>query len=455
MLVRFLALAAFLPFSLIVTGCACPRGGCGVPRTPCAPCINDLSTPEQELPSFVELTSAETIVPLPAPTETYELLDAMTCQCRAATNLTAANLVELERYWAKIVISCDTKNVRENLCLDRDLLALRSTGLRNEAAGAALRSFYQLAGLETQKHYLQMGIDEARLTLDRIDRMEAKGIELPAKVDRSGILDQIAELEDKKLELDFLRIQLNGQLQKLTGCPLDEYTFYWPDIDWQPDLMPVDVECELVEGLSTRADLRGLNLVLCQLEKRTLPVARGVLKFAESTIGTVEPQDGVIHWLRCRTCNDTEVHVRCRQLALFYTDTKQTAIAEIKGAAYQIGLQQQRVVSAQSLVEQLENEVRGLEETRDVDDISIFEISNTKARIFTAKSKLLEQVVGLKVARVALREAQGKLAIECGFCPTLCLEGCCDGACVRCGRCGGQGCVETRRSCNATQQCSE
>ena len=447
MLVRLLVLIAMLLLTLGLLGCACPRGGCGVPGTPCAPCNKELAIPEQLLPEFDELASAESIVPLPAPTETFELLDSLTCQCRAATNLTAANLVELERYWAKIIISCDTKNVRENYCLDRDLLALRATGLRNEAAGAALRAFYQLAGVEAQKHYLQQGIDELQQTLDRIAQLESKGIDLPGKIDRSAIISQIAELEDQKLELDFLRIQLNGQLQKLTCCPLDEYTFYWPQLDWQPDLLPVDVECELAEGLTTRSDLRGLALVICQLEKNTLPVARGVLKFAESTVGTVEPQDGVIHWLRCRTCNDTELPIRCRQLSLFYSDTEQTATAEIKGAAYKIGLQQQRVVAARQLLESLEDELRELEDTRDIDDVSIFEISNARARIYSARSKLLKQVVELKIARVGLREAQGMLAVECGFTPTLCCEGCCNGACVRCDQCGHKNCGTQPSAC--------
>ncbi|MEM8947033.1 MAG: TolC family protein [Planctomycetota bacterium] len=454
MLVRLLALSAIIPLSVAIAGCACPHGGCGVPCTPTLPCDNELTVAEDELPELIELASAESLSPLPSPEETYHALDALTCQCRAATNLTAANLVELERYWAKVVISCDTKAVRENLCLDRDLLALRATGLRNEAAGASLKAFYQLAGIEVQKHYLQMGIDESRRSLGRIDQLDEKGIELPEKVDRGAILSQIAELEDKKLQLDFLRIQLNGQLQKMTGCPLDEWSFFWPQVDWQPDLSPVDVECELAEGLSTRSDIRGLGLVICQLEKNTLPVARGVLKFAETTVGTVEPQDGAIHWVRCRTCNDTELPLRCRQLALFYTDTEQGATAEIKGAAYQIGLQQQRVVAAQALVDRLEARKRELEETRDINDVTVFEISNARAQIFEAESKLIEQVVQLKIADAALREAQGMLAVECGFCPQLCCEGCCDGACVRCKQCCGKGCSKCS-TCKPKQPCCE
>ena len=445
MLLRFLAITAILPLSAVLTGCKCPSAGCGVPGTPCAPCINELTVPEGESPDFAQLASAEALVPLPVPTETYQLIDASTCQCRAATNMAKANLVELERHWTKIVIECDTNNVGKNLCLDRDLLALRATGLRNEAAGTALQAFYQLAGIEVQKNYLQLGIEESRRTLERIDKLQAKGIGLPEKVDRSSAISRLAELEDQKLQLDFLRIQWNGQLQKLMGCPLDEYTFFWPQLDWQLEMLPVDVEAELAEGLATRSDLRGIGLVICQLEKTTLPVARGVLKFAESTVGTVEPQDGMIHWLRCFRCNESELPIRCRQLALFYSETEQGATAEIKSAAYKIGLQQQRVVAAQSLVDLLQARLRELEETRDIDDISIFEISHARGRIFQAQSKLMERVVELQISRVGLRQAQGMLAIECGYSPTLCCEGCCcSGACCRCDK---KTCCKPKKSC--------
>ncbi len=431
MQLRFIAILAIMPLSAVLGGCKCPAGGC-VPRTACAPCANKLTVPANELPDFAELVSMESPVALPSPSEVYEMVDASTCQCRAATNLTSAQLVELERHWAKVVIQCDSKNVRENYCLDRDLLALHAAGLRNEAAGSALKAFYQLAGLEVQKHYLQLGFNESQVTLDRIDKLQAKSIELPEKVDRSVIVSQLAELEDQQLQLDFLRIQLNGQLQKLMGCPLDENTFYWPQLDWQPDMSSVDVEFELAEGLATRTDLRGLGIVICQLERNTLPVARAVLKFAESTVGTVEPQDGIYHWARCFRCNESELPIRCRQLAMFYEETEQGATAEIKNAAYQIVLQQQRVVAAQRLLETLQGRLQALEDTRDIDDISIFEISNARARIFDAQAKLIEQVVGLKIAWVTLREAQGLLAVECGYSPKLCLEGCCEGACVRC-----------------------
>lgn len=454
MLLRLLTVIAIVPLFAVLGGCKCPSSGCGVPGTPCLPCVDEL-TVAGELPDFAELIRCESeLVPLPAPTEVFQTLDAASCQCRAATNMTAANLVELERYWAQVTIECDTKNVRENLCLDRDLLALRATGLRNTAAASALRAFYQLAGIEVQKQYLQLAIEESRQTLSRVDRLREKSIELPDRVDRSGVVSQLAQLEDQKLQLDFLRIQLNGQLQKLMGCSLDEFTFFYPQLDWQPDLCPVDIETELAAGLDTRSDLRGLGLVLCQLEKNTLPVARGVLKFAESTVGTVEPQDGVLHWSRCFRCNETELPVRCRQLSLFYSDTEQGAVAEIKSAGYKIGLQQQRVVAAQALLTQFEDRLHELEETRDVKDVSIFEISSARAQVYDAQSKLIEQVVQLYIAQVSLREAQGMLAQECGYSPALCREGCCDGACVRCKK--NRTCHNCKKgTCKSKSHCCE
>lgn len=435
MYLRLLAIALLLPLGAIVSGCACPSS-CRAPCTPSAPCVPGEDVAPGDPPDLVKLAVLEAdLKPLPAPEETYQLLDVHTCQCHAATNANIANMVELERHWAKVVIECDTENVRENLCLDRDLLALHANDIRNATAASALEAFYQLAGLEAQQHYLLLATGEVKNTLERIDNFKEKGISLPDGIDRAAIVSQLNELHDRKLQLDFLRIQLNGQLQKLIGCPLNEYAFYWPQTDWEPNLEPLDVDVELADGLATRGDLRGLSLLLCQLEKTTLPVARGVLKFADSTIGTVEPVDGVIHALRCFRCNEAEVPIRCKQLAMFYNETEKLATAEIKSAVYKISLQQQRVAVAQDTVQELRGRLRQQTEVRDVDDVSVFEISQIRGQLYEAESKLIEQVVLLEVATVELRKAQGGLALECGFIPRLCNEGCCDGACQRCNTC--------------------
>jgi hypothetical protein len=306
-----------------------------VPRTPTAPCLRALTTGEETPPQLYEgLPDCQDgdcgLAPLPAPNETYQLLDAQTCQCHAATNANKANLVELERYWARIVIECDTQTVRDNLCLERDLLALHATGIRNNAAGAALEVFYQLAGLEVRKHYLEQALQENLRSLKRADSLSAEG--LPLEIDRAEIAGSAGQLQDRWLQLEYLRVQLNGKLQMMLDCPQQEHDFYWPQIDWQVDLAPIDAEEELALGLAGRSDLRGLQLTICQLEKKTLPVARGVVAIADGTLGSVEPTAGLIHKIRCLRCSEGEVPIRCRQLALMLADTEQLATAEIKGA---------------------------------------------------------------------------------------------------------------------------
>ena len=91
--------------------------------------------------------------------------------------------------------------------------------------------------------------------------------------------------------------------------------------------------------------------MICQLEKKTLPVARGVVAIADGTLGSVEPTAGLIHKIRCLRCSEGEVPIRCRQLALMLADTEQLATAEIKGAVYEIVLQHRRIMLAREAVE--------------------------------------------------------------------------------------------------------
>jgi hypothetical protein len=352
------------------------------------------------------------------------------CQCRAAANANLANLIVLEEHWASVIIECDSKVVQQNLCLQRDLLELHAADLRNKATGAALEAYYQLAGLEARNHYLELAIQEAARSRDRAEALHDSG--MPSTIDRDALSARLSELEDQRLQLQYARVQLNGQLQKQLGCPVSETSFFWPQVDWQPNQTPLDAEAELAAGLPQRFDLRGLALVLCNLEKTTLRVARGVLAVADSTLGSVEPTEGVLHRIRCLNCSDHEVDVRCRQLAMLYEDTEQLATAEIKAAVYQVALQQQRVSLAHGALEKRKANLESMLARRDADDLPIFEISSARGRVYDAESDLIEQVATLKVAEVRLRRAQASLAAECGFQPKLCCEGACNGHCMRC-----------------------
>lgn len=415
-------------------GCRCPSGCC-IPASPQTACDLPASPVSDSQLDLVLLTpdcrdNACQLQPLPSPSETYHLLTPQECQCRAATNANVANMIGLEEHWASIIIECDSKIVQENLCLQRDLLELHAADVRNKAAGAAMEAYYQLAALELRKHYLESGLAETTRTLERVDRLRES--DLPVTLDRDEIATRLAELKDQRLQVQFARLQLNGQLQKLLGCPVSEFDFFWPQVDWAPDMSALNPDAELASGLPNRFDIRGVELVLCNLEKTTLRVARGVLSVADSTLGSVEPTEGVVHRIRCLNCNEHEVDIRCRQLAMLYNDTEQLATAEIKGAVYQVVLQQQRVALAREAVEDRRSNVQSMLNRRDAEDIQIFQISGARSRLFDAESDLVEQVAALKVAMVRLHRVQGRLAADCGFCPKLCCEGSCNGHCMHC-----------------------
>jgi hypothetical protein len=366
---------------------------------------------------------------LPTPEESYRHLDPQTCQCTAATNANTANMIELERHWAQVVIECDSQYVQQNLCLQRDLLALQATSIRNKAAGEALTAFYTLAGLEARRHYLTLALEEVEQSLRRSERLEAADLEV--EIDHAALEVQRDTMRDQLLQADFARLQLNAQLQRLLGCEICETEFYWPRFDWAPDMAPIDVAAAVDEGLVRRHDLRAVELVLCQLDKTTLRVARGVLGVVDGALGSVEPTEGWVHRLRCICCNEQELPVRCRQLALLQAETERGATAEIKNAVYEVALQQQRVAAAKQSVERRRARLAELTARRDVDRISVFELSQARGRCHEAEGQLVEQRVSLEIARVKLKQVQGLLALECGFAPRLCCEGPCCGACLR------------------------
>ena len=172
-----------------------------MPRTPSVPCVLEPAEVIGQPTDLAALTCEDCeLVPLPSPTETYHMLSIGTCQCSAATNAPQANMVELERHWARVVIECDTKAVGKNYRLERDLLALRANEIRNEAASSALEAFYQLAGLEAQKHFLQLATDETERTLDRINKSQEQGNhEFPTASTTAPIESRLHELKDQQL----------------------------------------------------------------------------------------------------------------------------------------------------------------------------------------------------------------------------------------------------------------
>lgn len=357
---------------------------------------------------------------LPTPGESYDSLTESVCQCQAAQNANEAQLIELEAYWAGVMVDCETGASERAFCLAKDLLSLQAAGKRNEAAGSALATFYLLASLEARETYLQQGANELRQSVNRVRRLKSKGLVVPSQVDADELATKLAALKDDAIELQLTRVHLNGQLKQLLGCPIEAERMFWPELAWQPDFVPPDVEGLVSEGLASRIELRSLRLAISGLNKTTLPIARAVLQASNGVLGSIAPLEGPLHQLRCAGCNAKEPTVRFRQLRLLLSESERLITAEIKAAAYKQIAQQERVQLAWQAVRDRREELQQLESRRDVDRTSVFEISRTKGRLYTAEATLVEQVIELKLAEAAVRQAQGMLAVECGYRPAVC-----------------------------------
>lgn len=442
--------------SLALAGCKCQSCRCP-PATPVAPCSYAVIEPPATPPDLASLVPV--CVPdedgegcdfpclLPGPTEAFEALDHRTCQCRAVTNTSVSNAIEIERHWASVLIGCEGDAVVESLCLTRSLLSLQAMDLRNASAASALSSFYLLAGVEATEDHVELGIREVQDALTRLDNLDEQGLTVPNGVDRGALEVRLDDLRDKRLQLCFARIQLNGQLKRHLGCPLDQRRLFWPQVDWTPNLEPLDADVLVAEGLARRADVRSLSLVRCKLNMATIPVARQVLKVIDGTLGAVTPSAGILSHLRCGDCKEHEVAVRCRQLTMLERDARELATAKIKSAAYKVAVQQDRTRLAKQAVDQRRERLAELEKLRDAEDVSIFEISAARGRLFEAEASLVEKIVELKMAEVALRETQGALAAECGYVAHVCNEHCCTGCCRGYCGCGGGACLQPGAPC--------
>lgn len=419
MMLRTLILAG-LTMALASPGCRCPSRRCP-PTVAASPCAYERAPADVEPPDLAASVGIEEpdlfVFPyqLPKPGEQRRVIDAATCQCNAAANANVGRLLELEQHWASVLAGCEKGAAEKALCLTRELLALREADARNTAAASALTTFYLLAGAEAELAYAERGVSEARAALDRLDRLRERGLQTPDTVSRDDVAQRLATLEDQKLQLALARIQLNGQLMRLLGCPLSPDGMFHPRVDWRCEIDPPDMEGLVLEGLSRRADVRSVRLAACRLDRATVPVARVVLQAAGSGLGSVTPVDGLAHALRCGACKPYEEQVRRRQLCLLLEETEEVAAAKILSAAHQVTVQQQRVVAARAAVLDRRQALEDKQRLRDVDDTSVFELSLARGAVLEAEATLMQRVVELKTAEVGLLEAQGVLAAECGF----------------------------------------
>lgn len=424
MLVRNLSLVSIVLGVWAWAGCRCPSQNC-VPSTAKVACPAELTLATELAPDVTAL--AHSVARLPSPTEEYRLLDEYECQCTSVANAYLGNLLQLEQHLAAVFAECESSKARRNLTLQRNLLGLYSADKRGLAASNAMVAFYYLTELEAAVPHLDHVIQETTYAARRANLLTEQ--DLAPTIDPTDYDRQLLQLLDRQTELNVRRLELNGHLQRLLGCTLPTDTFFWPHVANVIEYEPVDVDAAVAVGLATRQDLRMIRLVMCNLDKDTLPVVQAFLGAVDGALGTATVQDGCIHRLRCIACSDHEVPVRCRQLRILLDDAERAATTAIRLAAFETQAHYERIIIAKQTVDSWRERVERLKAKRAVEDTSVFEITTALNELSQAEIDLVHHITQLRLARLALRQAQGLLPGECGYAPVICCPPTRDGGC--------------------------
>ncbi|MEM1303827.1 MAG: TolC family protein [Planctomycetota bacterium] len=420
MFVRVAILAALL---LAPAGCRCTGPGCA-PRVFTRLCAFRDHEPDAPRPDVASLV-AEAARAAPAEfgevaPARLEAIDLPTCQCLAAANADVATLLEHERHLADRLAESPSDDAARAFTMARNLLALRTLEKRNEAAGEAVQLFCRLAGVQSQRDWLERGIGESALALERIDRLESDGLPVPAGVDTGALVTQLQSLRDEREQLALVEKQLQLQLRRRLGCRHAGDRAFAAEIDWRPDLTPPVVDLATAEAISQRAELRALRHVLGGLDRATLPLARAAVQSVDGALGTVQRPPGPLSKVRFAGADEEEVAVRGRQLRRLLGDGVRAVTAEVHAAGAAVETQQARVRLALELVEFRREQLHRLEARRDIDRVTIFEIAASRGDRFRAEAALIDNLADLRSAQAALATASGLTAAACGHGARLC-----------------------------------
>lgn len=380
------------------SGCPCPAEreqlfGCRpVPREPL---VADLSS----------LTAAQHSPDTSDP-QSYCALPEREAQCLAAMNDALANLLLKEA-------EALTAQGNAGSSLTSDLLVLRATHERNQAAGRALTAFWRLLEAEAGAQNLRVRVREVDAMLAELDRLRERGILPP--VPRAEIEQQRLELWHKQVELLATLDQLNHNLQLLIGADLMENAHFWPEAALQVDGAVPNRDEAINVAFAQRADLAAIALAAGSSGEEQGEAARVLLSASGSGLGIAPPTPCCLSLLMLMHAGDCAAPVRSQQLCDLLADRRRTARHEVAQAAFAIQVCGERIRLTKRRLELAQGHLRAVEEQREAIASPALAVLKARLTVLGVEQDLLHDVVEWKLAGVKLREAQGLLAVECGY----------------------------------------
>ncbi len=404
-----------IALSLALYG-GCASRNCRSTPTACTPStqrtFNCQAVERQPVRPDVSLVPPKDTALLVRGPQKFCALAEQNAQCLAATNATIANLLVKEAEAASQPPSGFFAHTRWSP-LTSELLKLEATHKRNAAAASALVAFLRLVEAEGGADNLERRAHELDLMLADIHRLQERGLLSP--VSKPEIESQRVELWHRQVELRATVGQLNYQLEDLLGVELAADNRFWPQASLGVTIVTPNRDEAVNLSLANRADLAELRLAAGADSQDSMAAARTIFQLAGGGLGSSSLPSCCLGLLVHARSSDCEGPIRRQQMAELLALRQRTARHETLQAVLVVETRLDQVGLTRRRLEIAKAHLTAAEEEQKLTAGAPLNVRKARLDAIAVEQDLLHDVIEWKLALVKLKEAQGLLAVECGY----------------------------------------
>ncbi len=346
---------------------------------------------------------------------TYWGMTPLDTQCRAAQKSGTADMMEKE-YKSLENANCLERNSKST-ATKKTMLRYSAVEARNVAAGTALELYYRLAELEGKSDLVRHGQTIVEEALADLQKAKNQGLKVPS---------EFANLQKQQLELaaDMTRIQLgiqqiNGELGRLLNWhDLGLRGYFWPVDNFFMKETAEDPEAAVAVGMTQRAQLNMIRALHGDIDAKNMKTMLILLRSYNGFLG-MSRSESFISFMGASISPGSrkETEQRRRQMDDLLKEQEYVVAQEIRQAIHTINAKSKLVALAKEKIIISQEKIKDLEEKRQRGTATSLDISAQKLHLAQAQAEVLQEVMAWHTARAKLKQAQGLLALECGYTP--------------------------------------
>jgi hypothetical protein len=292
---------------------------------------------------------------------------------------------------------------------------LQANHQRNEDAALALELFLRLAEAEGGLQNLGRRKQEIEAAIVDVDQLQAHGLAPP--ISKNELETQRLEVLHRQAEVQGTIDRLNLQLAESLGAKLPIGVRYWPEANLVVD--PIVPKPEEAAGfaLGNRADLAALRIA-SGAEGREAIVAAKLLLAPLGVGGATSSSHRMklAHFLS----NRREADSREDQLWMARQQKERSVEGETRQAVDLVHVRLSQIAITHARQRAIHDHLEASQRRQGLVATPL-DIRTITLDSLAAEQDLLHDVVEWKIAVVKLKQAQGLLAIECGWnTPVVC-----------------------------------